>query len=260
MITEISATKPLKPGNPIEAAVASDLPNPERGDLVLLGDQSHPFLHDQVAVGGVRLLGAQQGSNAAGTIPPWTGGLSRSQWPAAFQPGGRLVDPFPGDKPKFTVTAANVGQYAGQLSDGHRALFAKYPDYTMPVYETRRTVGFPQAIYDATKANNGRARAPAADSLEGANLGFPFPQPKTGVEVLWNHRVRYRGDAVQLSYKQAVVAADGAVRSEIHGVTGEARVIEIARMLAGDRLSGTSLAHAQEMLASVQQPSPTRPT
>ena len=42
--------------------------------------------------------------------------------------------------------------------------------------------------------------------------------------------------------------AGGVVRSEIHGVSGETRVIEIARMLAGDRLSGTSLAHAQEML------------
>ncbi|WP_295681290.1 DUF1329 domain-containing protein [uncultured Nevskia sp.] len=162
---------------------------------------------------GLTPVGAEQGSNAAGTIPPWTGGLTRSQWPAAFKPGGKLVDPFPNDKPKYTITASNFVQYVGQLSDGHRALFAKYPDYTMPVYETRRTVAFPQAIYDATKANNGRASAPAADSLEGAKLGFPFPQPKTGVEVLWNHRVRYRGDAVQLSYKQAVVAADGAIRN-----------------------------------------------
>ncbi|OYT98855.1 MAG: DNA repair protein RecN [Burkholderiales bacterium PBB1] len=44
-------------------------------------------------------------------------------------------------------------------------------------------------------------------------------------------------------------ADDGTVRSEVHRVTGEARVVEIARMLAGERLSGTSLAHAQEMLA-----------
>ena len=42
---------------------------------------------------------------------------------------------------------------------------------------------------------------------------------------------------------------DSGVRSEIRGVAGEARVVEIARMLAGERLSGTSLAHAQEMLA-----------
>ena len=43
--------------------------------------------------------------------------------------------------------------------------------------------------------------------------------------------------------------ADGAqVRSEVGTVSGEVRVAEIARMLAGERLSGTSLAHAQEML------------
>jgi len=57
-------------------------------------------------------------------------------------------------------------------------------------------------------------------------------------------------------------SAGGAVRSEIHGVAGEARVVEIARMLAGERLSGTSLAHAQEMLALGLTPgadaSPTR--
>ena len=44
-------------------------------------------------------------------------------------------------------------------------------------------------------------------------------------------------------------ADDGTVRSEVRQVAGEARVVEIARMLAGERLSGTSLAHAQEMLA-----------
>ena len=44
-------------------------------------------------------------------------------------------------------------------------------------------------------------------------------------------------------------ARDGATRSEIAPVSGEARVGEIARMLGGERLSGTSLAHAQEMLA-----------
>jgi DNA repair protein RecN (Recombination protein N) len=38
-------------------------------------------------------------------------------------------------------------------------------------------------------------------------------------------------------------------RSDLRLVSGEARVAEIARMLAGERLSGTSLAHAQEMLS-----------
>lgn len=38
-------------------------------------------------------------------------------------------------------------------------------------------------------------------------------------------------------------------RSDVQTVAGEARVAEIARMLGGERLSSTSLAHAQEMLS-----------
>ncbi len=44
-------------------------------------------------------------------------------------------------------------------------------------------------------------------------------------------------------------ARGGQTRSEVAPVAGETRVAEIARMLGGERLSGTSLAHAQEMLA-----------
>jgi DNA repair protein RecN (Recombination protein N) len=44
-------------------------------------------------------------------------------------------------------------------------------------------------------------------------------------------------------------AREGTTRSDVNAVNGEARVAEIARMLGGERLSGTSLAHAQEMLA-----------
>jgi DNA repair protein RecN (Recombination protein N) len=42
---------------------------------------------------------------------------------------------------------------------------------------------------------------------------------------------------------------EGLTRSDVQAVSGEARVGEVARMLGGERLSGTSLAHAQEMLA-----------
>ncbi|MEO6281055.1 DNA repair protein RecN [Roseateles sp.] len=43
---------------------------------------------------------------------------------------------------------------------------------------------------------------------------------------------------------------DGATASRVSPVAGESRVAEIARMLGGERLSSTSLAHAQEMLAA----------
>jgi len=43
---------------------------------------------------------------------------------------------------------------------------------------------------------------------------------------------------------------DGATTSRVAPVAGEARVAEIARMLGGERLSSTSIAHAEEMLAA----------
>lgn len=41
---------------------------------------------------------------------------------------------------------------------------------------------------------------------------------------------------------------DGTTASHVQAVTGEQRVAEIARMLGGERLSGTTLAHARELL------------
>ena len=41
----------------------------------------------------------------------------------------------------------------------------------------------------------------------------------------------------------------GLTLSEVNAVGGEVRVAEVARMLGGERLSNTSLAHAQAMLA-----------
>lgn len=52
---------------------------------------------------------------------------------------------------------------------------------------------------------------------------------------------------------------DGQTRSEVQTVAGEARVAEIARMLGGERLSSTSLAHAQEMLSLGGDSTPTAP-
>ena len=52
------------------------------------------------------------------------------------------------------------------------------------------------------------------------------------------------------------LSRDGSTRSDVAGVSGEARVAEVARMLGGERLSGTSLAHAQEMLSVGAEPAP----
>ena len=57
-------------------------------------------------------------------------------------------------------------------------------------------------------------------------------------------------------YVVSKLTRDGATRSDVGQVGGEARVAEVARMLGGERLSGTSLAHAQEMLAVGSEATP----
>lgn len=154
-------------------------------------------------------VGAERPGNADGTIPAWDGGLMRQDWPAAYTEGAKLIDPFPQDQPQFEISARNVDQYGDKVSAGHRALMARYPDYRMPVYPTRRSVSYPQPIYEASKANRGRAKLLGSDALSGARLGFPFPRPENGVEIMWNHRTRYRGDSAQFQASQAVVHPDG---------------------------------------------------
>jgi len=48
----------------------------------------------------------------------------------------------------------------------------------------------------------------------------------------------------------------GLTLSEVRSVSGELRVAEVARMLGGERLSNTRLAHAQEMLSVAAEPAP----
>lgn len=164
-------------------------------------------------------VGAEAPGNRDGSIPPWEGGLSRAQWPATYKPGGALVDPYPADKPLFTITAANAAQYRDHLSPGQFALLQGSPGFSMPVYPTRRSAAFPQAIYSATQANIGKARLEGSDALVGARLGFPFPKPQSGVEIMWNHRTRYRGDTLSGGFEQAVLKADGEVLSRFEQQT-----------------------------------------
>ncbi|HBO94453.1 MAG TPA: DUF1329 domain-containing protein, partial [Gammaproteobacteria bacterium] len=86
--------------------------------------------------------GAEVAGNADGTIPKWDGGMKGN--PDCYKGGEFLCNPFPNDKPKFTITAQNLDQYKDKLSPGQIAMFEKYPDtYRMPVYETRRPYAMP---------------------------------------------------------------------------------------------------------------------
>lgn len=133
-------------------------------------------------------LGAEKAGNASGTIPAWTGGIT----PAGAPITGRRPDPFASDKVLYTVTAQNQAQYGEQLSDGLKALFAKYPDFRMDVYPTRRTAAAPVSVYENTRKNATRASL-NGDKLVRAFGGVPFPIPKSGAEAMWNHQLRWNG-------------------------------------------------------------------
>ena len=157
-------------------------------------------------------LGAERAGNAAGTIPPWSGGYATL--PAGYQQGAARPDPFSADKPLFSITPANAAQYADQLPEGAKALFAKYPDFRMDIYPTRRSAAAPQSVYDNVFLNATRARAAPAGiayGIENAAGGIPFPIPKSGHEVVWNHLLAYWGPARETRLSTYVVSAAGQI-------------------------------------------------
>jgi hypothetical protein len=153
-------------------------------------------------------LGGEKAGNADGSIPEWTGGLTTP--PAGYQPGMHHPDPFAGEQPLFTITAANVGQYADKLTAGQQALLKAYPSYKLPVYRTHRTASNPQRIYDATKQYASTAAlTEGGNGITGCVVGIPFTQPENGLQVIWNHLVRYRGIAAERFIGQAAPQRDG---------------------------------------------------
>jgi hypothetical protein len=112
-------------------------------------------------------------------------------------------------KPLFTITAANMAQYADKLSEGQKAMLKAYPTYKITVYPSVRTAFFPDAINAATLKNATSAKLEGTESVLGAELGFPFPIPKNGAEVMWNSKLKFRGTAVRRFNDQAIVKPDG---------------------------------------------------
>ncbi|MBI2510547.1 MAG: DUF1329 domain-containing protein [Opitutae bacterium] len=153
-------------------------------------------------------LGGEKAGNADGSIPAWDGGITTP--PAGYKPGMHHPDPFAGEQPLFTITAANADQYAGKLTAGHVALLKAYADYKMPVYASHRTASNPQRIYDATKRHATTASlTEGGNGISGSVVGIPFPIPQNGLEVIWNHLTRYRGIAASRTISQAAPQRNG---------------------------------------------------
>lgn len=156
-------------------------------------------------------VGAEQAGNKAGTIPAWDGGIKDSQIPDSFQSGQHYINPYADEKPLFIITAANARKYKDKLTPGQLKLFKTYPDtFKMPVYKTHRSARQPERIYQNTRKAATTARLlEGGNGLSGAYDAYPFPIPQKGVEALWNHIVRYRGEYVVRRASDVAVQRNG---------------------------------------------------
>ena len=162
---------------------------------------SHTALAADAASLGTTLtpLGGERAGNADGSIPAWTDG-------GALEPGWSYGKPradyfkHKGDKPLFTIDAANVDQYAGKLTEGQVAVIKAFKNYKLEVYPSRRYCSAPDFVQANTKANVGTAKIGADGwSLAEATVpGIPFPLPQSGIEVLWNAKMKYAGVALDM--------------------------------------------------------------
>lgn len=158
-------------------------------------------------------LGGEKAGNAAGTIPAWSGGITKSPFPN-YKPGQHHPDPFVSDKPTVTITAQNMSQYADNLSEGQKALFRTYPNtFKMFIYPTRRTEAVPQRISDNTFkcATTGKVKDWGIDGCIG---GIPFPilsgsNSEQALQAVWNHIIRFRGEYLVRKASEVAVQRNG---------------------------------------------------
>ena len=162
-------------------------------------------------------IGAEKAGNKDGTIPEYTGGIKA---PADFKPGStKRPDPFASEKPRLVITGKDIAAHADKLTEGTKQLLKRYPTMRLDVYPTHRTVAVPQRVVDNTVKNaTGAKTSDGGLGIENVLAGYPFPIPKTGNEVMWNHLLTYRGLGWSGKYDSWNVDSSG---TPILATTGE---------------------------------------
>lgn len=195
-------------------------------------------------------LGGEKAGNKDGSIPAWNGGYTKV--PAGYKSGQPRPDPFADEKPLYTVTAANMAQYADKLDEGQQYLLKKYPDYKINVYPTHRSAAAPQWVYDETFKNATRAKMDG-DSVIDAYGGIPFPIPKTGAELLWNHSLRVRSQGYRQAFRTYTIDTNG-TSSLASGAVNEVTIPYYTKGLSPEHIKNNGGAYYQN-LQSVESPS-----
>ena len=194
----------------------------------LLASMAQAKVADEKAaeLGGAKFtpMGAEVSANANGSIPAWSGSMKSAPEGLKYSGSGDIYpDPYAADKPLFTITSANVAKYAGQLSEGQRALFKKFPDtFSMNVYPTHRDGRFSELAEDRTKWNATHTElVHGVDGLKNYTGGAPFPFPKDGAEVIWNARIIHPHPTIVGVFDDVAVYLNGNTQQRRQAMIGE---------------------------------------
>ena len=179
-------------------------------------------------LGGAKLteFGAERAGSTDGSIPAYTGGLTLKDVPS-YDPikNAVYVDPYASEKPLYSINAQNIAQYDALLSPGNKLLIKSYPGYRIDVYPSHRTMRYTPAVLansikNATTAHLGGPvegdNLLGADEGNNAYPGIPFPIPKTGAEVIWNHYMHFAPTIRRQSVNGYVVDTAGNITSLPH--------------------------------------------
>ena len=156
-------------------------------------------------------FGAEQAANADGTIPAWTGGLTEP--PATYEMGsGKRPDPWAEEEPYLVISKDNMAEYADQLTEGSKALLERLGDdgFQIKVWPTHRSFAAPDWYYENTIYN--ATHTQLMDDglrLEDIKSGTPFPMPQNGLEVYWNHLLRWEGTHIETEFKTVYIDKKG---------------------------------------------------
>ena len=114
-----------------------------------------------------------------------------------MQDSDNYISPYAGEKPLYTIDANNWQQYSETLTLGSQAMLEKLggDGYRIDVYPSKREFVTPDWYYANSRKNaTGANLTDGGQKIEGNLPGVPFPMPQTGLEVIWNHMIRYATD------------------------------------------------------------------
>ncbi len=188
-------------------------PTPQTGKSTLaaslmacmLAIGQHAMAADLAQLDKLTPSGAQREGNQDRSIPAWQGAeapLPGWEWGKLRRSYWKHKD----EKALFTIDASNIDKYADKLSAGQIAMIKQRKGYRMDVFPTHRTCGVPDFVEANTRKNLGTSKLNDDGwSLKDATVpGYPFPIPSSGVEAMWNAKMRYRG--VGIDYKGTITA------------------------------------------------------